>query len=106
MKRIVAVLFGLLAFGVLKTPAEHHLLEEQRASGFQLAQVNNNTRAHLMTVLAIMYRAVGCDSSGNAIRPNKPLTPASANTMALTMSVDSNCARKNHTMQDGALRSR
>jgi hypothetical protein len=74
LKRIVAVLFGLLAFGVLKTPAEHHLLEEQRASGFQLAQVNNNTRAQLgqMGFVAALsgFRAVMADllwiRAGNA----------------------------------------
>ncbi len=65
MKSLFTVLFGLLAFGVLKTPAEHHLLEEERASGFQLAQVNNNTRAQLgqMGFIAALsgFRAVMAD---------------------------------------------
>lgn len=46
-KRALLPLLVLFAFGLFKAPFERHLLQTQRAHGFQLAQLNLNVRTQL-----------------------------------------------------------
>ncbi len=65
MKRLLLPLGLILAFGALKAPLESHLLVQERASGFQAAQLNMQLRSQLgqMGFMAALsgFRAIMAD---------------------------------------------
>jgi hypothetical protein len=65
MKQTFLALGTLLVFGVFKNPAEHHMLQQQRNVGFQMARLNEDIRVQLgqMGFIAALsgFRAVMAD---------------------------------------------